>query len=208
MTCLVKVCGLTYAATVEAAVAAGADALGFVFAESVRQVTPRNAAFIAARVPERVLRVAVMMHPTVAEWEEVQTIFCPNVLQTDAEDYDYLDVPDEVARWPVLREGKARANADLPATFVYEGATSGQGQAVDWRAARDLAKRARLILAGGLRSENVAEAIRQVGPFGVDVSSGVESSPGRKDPDMIRAFIETVRATPNPGGELRGGQQS
>jgi phosphoribosylanthranilate isomerase len=198
MSCLIKICGLKYAATVQAAVEAGADAVGFVFAESVRQVTPRHAAFIAARVPVEVLRVAVMRHPTASEWEEVQTIFCPDVLQTDAQDFEHLDVPDDVSRWPVIREGSVSASDRLPDTFVYEGRHSGQGETVDWGIAKGLAEHARLILGGGLNRDNVAEAIRQVGPYGVDVSSGVESSPGEKDPDMVCAFIETVRATPNP----------
>lgn len=198
MSCLVKICGLKYAATVSAAVEAGTDAVGFVFAKSVRQVTTRHAAFIASNVPEHIQRVAVMMHPSAEEWQEVQTIFCPDVLQTDAEDFRYLDVPDDITKWPVIREGRLPGNGELPDTFVYEGATSGQGETVDWSTAGRLAERANLILAGGLNCENVADAIRQVGPFGVDVSSAVESSPGEKDPDMIRAFIEIVRTTPNP----------
>lgn len=199
MSCLIKICGLKHAASVEAAVEAGADAVGFVFAKSVRRVTARHATFIAANVPEHILRVAVMQHPSVEEWEEVQTIFCPDILQTDAEDFRYLEVPDDITRWPVIREGEVPGNGDLPGTFVYEGVESGQGEAVDWNTAARLAERARLILAGGLSSENVADAIRQVGPFGVDVSSAVESSPGAKDPDMIRAFIEAVRTTGNKG---------
>jgi phosphoribosylanthranilate isomerase len=199
VSCVVKICGLKYAATVEAAIEAGADAVGFVFAESSRQVTARHAAFIAANVPEHVLRVAVMLHPTPEEWEEVQTIFCPDVLQTDADDFRYLDVGDDVERWPVIREGEAPKVEQLPATFVYEGKASGKGEIVDWSIAADLAKRSRLVLAGGLSQKNVAEAIREVGPYGVDVSSGVETSPGEKDPELIRAFLETVRATPNPG---------
>ncbi len=198
MTCLVKICGLKHIATVDIAVKAGADAVGFVFAESVRQVTVRHAAFIAANVPEHVLRVAVMLHPSAEEWEEVQTIFCPDVLQTDAEDFERLDVPDDIARWPVIREGSEPGEDSLPNTFVYEGKTSGQGETVDWTTASAYAKRAKLILAGGLDRDNVADAIRRVAPFGVDVSSAVESSPGEKDPDLIRAFIEIVRATPNP----------
>jgi len=198
LSCLVKICGLKHIATVDAAVVAGADAVGFVFAESVRQVTARHAAFIAANVPEHVLRVAVMLHPTTEEWEEVQTIFCPDVLQTDATDFANLDVPDDIRRWPVIREGSAPGADELPNTFVYEGMTSGKGETVAWSAASELSKRAELILGGGLSRENVADAIRQVGPYGVDVSSGVESSPGEKDPDMIRTFIETVKATPNP----------
>ena len=199
MSCLIKICGLKHAASVEAAVEAGADAVGFVFAKSVRRVTARHATFIAANVPEHILRVAVMRHPRVEEWEEVQTIFCPDILQTDAEDFRYLEVPDDITRWPVIREGEIPGHADLPDTFVYEGIESGQGETVDWNTAARLAERARLILAGGLSSENVADAIRQVGPFGVDVSSAVESSPGAKDPDMIRAFIEAVRITGNKG---------
>ena len=198
MSCLVKICGLKYAATVDAAVEAGADAVGFVFAKSVRQVTARHAAFIAANVPAHVLRVAVMMHPSADEWEEVQAIFCPDVLQTDAKDFLELDVPDDITAWPVVREGTVAGNGDLPNTFVYEGKTSGRGETVDWSIAAGLAARSQLILAGGLSQENVAEAIRQVGPYGVDVSSAVESSPGEKDPELIRAFIDTVRTTPNP----------
>jgi phosphoribosylanthranilate isomerase len=86
----------------------------------------------------------------------------------------------------------------LPNTFVYEGKTSGKGETVDWSFAAGLAVRSQLILGGGLSRHNVAEAIRRVGPYGVDVSSAVETSPGEKDPDLIRAFIESVRATPNP----------
>jgi phosphoribosylanthranilate isomerase len=198
MSCLVKICGLRHIAMVNVAVEAGADAVGFVFAESVRQVTARHAAFIAANVPEQVLRVAVMLHPSAEEWDEVQAIFCPDVLQTDAADFDRLDVPDDIARWPVIREGEVTAEEELPKTFVYEGKTSGQGETVDWSTARKLAERAQLILAGGLSQDNVAEAIRQVGPYGVDVSSAVESAPGEKDPDLIRDFVQTVRATPDP----------
>ncbi len=198
MSCLVKICGLKHVATVDVAVQAGADAVGFVFAKSVRQVTARHAAFIAANVPENVLRVAVMMHPTAEEWEEVQTIFCPDVLQTDAEDFENLDVPDDIRQWPVIREGTISEDGELPNTFIYEGKTSGQGETVDWSLAAGLALRSQLILGGGLSQDNVAEAIRQVRPFGVDVSSAVESSPGDKDPDLIHAFINTVRATPNP----------
>lgn len=205
MSCLIKICGLKYAASVDAAVEAGADAVGFVFAKSVRQVTVPHATFIAANVPEHILRVAVMKHPSVEEWEEVQTIFCPDILQTDAEDFRYLEVRDDITKWPVIREGKVPGNGDLPGTFVYEGLASGQGATVDWSIAGKLAERARLILAGGLGPENVADAIRQVRPFGVDVSSAVESAPGVKDPDLIRAFIEAVRATPNPGSNQSQG---
>ena len=198
MSCLVKICGLKHIATVDVAVQAGADAVGFVFAKSPRQVTARHAAFIAANVPEHVLRVAVMLHPYAEEWEEVQSIFCPDVLQTDADDFDQLDVPDDIRKWPVIREGSSPGIDELPNTFVYEGRTSGQGETVDWSTACELAARAEMILGGGLSQDNVADAIRQVGPLGVDVSSAVESSPGEKDPDLIRAFIESVRATPNP----------
>lgn len=189
---LVKICGLRHASSVAAAVAAGADALGFVFASSVREVSARQAALIASNVPRHVLRVAVMQHPEVERWREVETIFCPDVLQTDAADFDYLDVSPDIERWPVLREGAA-SPAEMPQTFVYEGPTSGRGDRADWQVAASLARKGKLILAGGLDCNNVAEAIEQVEPYGVDVSSAVESSPGIKDPELMRAFVKAVR---------------
>jgi len=199
MKCLVKICGLSHAESVKAAVAAGADALGFVFAESPREVSARHAALIASSVPRNILRVAVMLHPSIERWREVETIFCPDVLQTDARDFDYLDVPPDIARWPVVREGTPD-DRQLPDPFVYEAATSGRGEPVDWRIAADLAKKGRMILAGGLNSDNVATAIARVQPYGVDVSSSVESAPGVKDPELIHAFVAAARAAGSASG--------
>jgi len=189
----VKICGLGDAATVAAAVEAGADAVGFVFAESVRRVTPVRARAAAEGVPPGVRRVAVMRHPTNAEWQAVLETFRPDVLQTDAGDFAAIDVPPDVERWPVFRQG-AVADADVPdGTYVYEGADSGTGETVDWSQAAKVARRGRMVLAGGLAPGNVGAAIAAVGPYGVDVSSGVEAEPGRKDVALIRAFIGAVR---------------
>ena len=191
MSLLVKICGLSEAAHVIAATEAGADALGFVFAASPRQVTPEHARTISEDVSSRLKRVAVMLHPSNEEWLRVLKLFSPDVLQTDAEDFDSLDVPMSVECWPVHREGGSQP-AD--GTFVYEGRKSGQGETVDWSAAAALAKTGQMILAGGLAPGNVAKAIETVQPFGVDVSSGVEAAPGEKDPDLVREFISAVRA--------------
>ncbi len=196
---LVKICGLTHNSSVDAAVAAGADAVGFVFSDSARKVTARHAAFIANRVPRNVLRVAVMCHPTLELWREVETIFCPDVLQTDVVDFEYLEVPPDIVRWPVVREGTLPAPHVLQDVFVYEGASSGRGEKVDWQIAANIAKKGRMILAGGLDSNNVVAALRTVAPYGVDVSSAVESAPGVKDPDLIHAFVAAVRATEDFG---------
>ena len=194
---LVKICGLGSAEQVQAAVDAGADAVGFVFAESVRRVTPEQAARYAADVPHRIRRVAVMLHPTNAAWQEVLQGFAPDVLQTDVEDFDDLDVPDSVECWPVYREGNKVTDTSVRVTdtvFLYEGAKSGQGETVDWGKAAVLARRGNMILAGGLSAENVAEAVMTVKPYGVDVSSAVESAPGQKDARLIVQFIEAARA--------------
>jgi len=191
---LVKICGLSEVVTLRVAIDAGADAVGFVFARSVRQVTPALAAELAAEVPENVARVAVMLHPTVDEWQEVREVFQPDVLQTDLADFSYLEVPQEIVRWPVVREGAAPANDTWPELFVYEGGASGQGQTVDWQLAAQHANSGRMVLAGGLDDRNVSDAIRAVQPYGVDVSSGVEVAPGQKDVGKIRAFIEAAHA--------------
>ena len=192
MSVFVKICGLRKPEHVRAAVDAGADAVGFVFAESVRRVTPAQAAAISANVPLTVKRVAVMLHPTNDEWQEVLRDFAPDVLQTDAEDFTALDVPDSIECWPVVREGTSLAESRT--TYIYEGRKSGQGETVDWSRAAAIAIEGSMILAGGLAAANVAEAIATVRPFGVDVSSAVESAPGQKDIRLIREFVSAAKA--------------
>lgn len=193
MTTFVKICGLRDEATVAAAVEAGADAVGFVFADSPRQVSVDEARRAARSIPGSVRRVAVMRHPSSAEWAAVMEGFEPDVLQTDAEDFAGLDVPSYIAPWPVIREGTSAATGPVPQEFVYEGPVSGSGEAVDWKNAASLARKGRMVLAGGLDASNVGEAIRAARPWGVDVSSGVESAPGKKDVEKIRQFIGAVR---------------
>ncbi len=204
MTIFIKICGLTDTVAVQAAVDAGADAVGFVFAESSRRVTPQHAAVISAMVPQQIKRVAVMLHPANDEWAQVAEVFQPDVLQTDVADFASLDVAANIERWPVFREGLASTAEALPQMFVYEGQKSGRGEKVDWAIAANLAKRGRMILAGGLSVGNVAAAIREVAPFGVDVSSAVESQPGKKDPAKIQAFVAAARISGNLEEESTG----
>lgn len=194
MSVFVKICGLRDAATVDAAVAAGAGAVGFVFAASPREVSVEQAVAAAAGIPDNVSKVAVMRHPTPEAWAAVRDGFVPDVLQTDAEDFAGLDVPAGVAKWPVFREGGQVVPHDAKDTFVYEGPASGAGETVNWEQAAALAGNRRMILAGGLDHRNVRRAILTVRPWGVDVSSGVESAPGQKDVSRIREFIGAVRA--------------
>ena len=195
MSVFVKICGLTHADDVAAALEAGADALGFVFAESKRRVTPEHALSICEDVPDDVLRVAVMLHPSDEEWQAVATIFAPDVLQTDAEDYASIEVPPSVRRWPVYRQGGAPMPEPAPAEYVYEGARSGQGETVDWQLAAEIATTNRMILAGGLGPANVGEAIAAVRPWGVDASSSLEREPGRKDPGKMAAYVAAAKST-------------
>ena len=195
----VKICGLTNELHVQVAVEGGADAVGFVFADSVRRVEPLQAARIASLVPETVKRVAVMLHPSNEEWQAVLRDFAPDVLQTDAADFESLEVPASVECWPVYREGNKvtdtfRAALKVSVTYLYEGARSGSGETVDWSQAAELARTGNMILAGGLSVTNVAEAISIVRPFGVDVSSAVETAPGEKDSQLIREFISAAKA--------------
>jgi phosphoribosylanthranilate isomerase len=192
MSIVVKICGFRSEEHIRAAVKAGADAVGFVFAESSRQISPAEARAISLDLPSHIRRVAVMHHPSNDEWQDVLQVFSPDVLQTDAEDFASLKVPESVERWPVYREGGAEPESRGP--YVFEGQKSGQGQTVDWSRAARFAESGQMILAGGLAADNVAEAIRIVRPFGVDVSSAVESSPGQKDKQMISEFVSAVRA--------------
>lgn len=197
MPVFVKICGLRTVDAVDAAVASGVDAIGFVFAESPRRIPVAQAAKLASRMPESVLRVAVMHHPSQAEWAEVESGLAPDWLQTDAGDFDALEIGTRVIRLPVYRDNAA-LDADALAReqrIVFEAPKSGAGQRADWDRARRFAKQTELVLAGGLDADNVRSAILQVRPWGVDVSSGVERSRGEKDPERIVAFIEAVKRT-------------
>jgi phosphoribosylanthranilate isomerase len=189
----IKICGLTTAEAVSAALEARVDAIGFVFSDSVRRVTPAQAARLAEGTPARVLRVAVTRHPAQALIDEVLAEFRPDVLQTDVADFPRLRLPAGLARLPVLR-GAPPADALVPPRLLFEGADSGSGQLSDWQAAASLARRTELILAGGLSAANVGAALAAVAPFGVDVSSGVESRPGLKNPAEIARFVLAARA--------------
>ncbi len=192
MSLMIKICGLKNADDVRAATNAGANAVGFVFAESVRRVTPDQASEACRDLSPTVRRVAVMKHPPQSLVDEVVDVFAPDVVQTDVEDFDTISVPGDIETWPVFRQGVTEPRDQE--TFLYEGRVSGSGETVDWQLARQHTGAGNMILAGGLDPDNVAESIRQVRPFGVDVSSGVELAPGVKDQDRIQAFIRAARA--------------
>lgn len=193
MSLLVKICGVTTEEAVNAAIAAGADALGFVFhGPSPRSIEPVRAAALAAALPPSILRVAVTLHPSQALVDRVLAEFEPDVWQSDADDFMGLVLPPTIARWPVWRSGNT--SSAPPPRLLFEAAVSGAGTKADWSAAAALARRCGLILGGGLDAANVGAAIAAVRPYGVDVSSGVERAPGSKDPALIRAFIEAARA--------------
>jgi phosphoribosylanthranilate isomerase len=193
MSLWIKICGMTTPEAVEASVAAGVDAIGFVFAESVRQVTPARAASLAAAARGRVVCAAVTRHPTQQAIDEIIAIFQPDLLQTDAEDLRGLRLPQQLPLLPVFRRwgGDER---QLPSRLLFEGLTSGSGMPADWVTAQQLAGKSELILAGGLSAANVATAVAAVNPFGVDVSSGVEERPGVKSQDRINSFVSAARS--------------
>ena len=188
----IKICGLTTPDAVAAALDAGADAIGFVFARSVRQVSSDVARRLAAPARGRVRCVAVTRHPTQQDIDDIVSIFKPDVLQTDSADLPSLRLPAQLELLPVLR-GVGDESDTLPPRLLFEGITSGAGVPCDWTAARRVARRAELVLAGGLNPANVAAAIEAVQPFGVDVSTGVEVRPGVKSPVEIANFVRAAR---------------
>jgi phosphoribosylanthranilate isomerase len=189
----IKICGITDEAAVAAALQAGAEAIGFVFSPSPRQIPPLLAARLAAPARGRALCIAVTRHPKQPLLDEIIRDFKPDGWQTDIGDLGILRVPRQLPILPVLRSGSLALESP-PRRFLFEGAVSGQGVTSDWTAAARLARESQLILAGGLRADNVAAAISSVQPFGVDVSSGVEAQPGKKSPALIAAFVAAARA--------------
>lgn len=190
----IKICGLRSREAIEAATTAGTDAIGFVFhAGSPRNLTPAEARGLQDAVPPGVERVAVFLHPSQALLDAVIDAIRPDLVQADATNLASLRLPRTQRVLAVVRDG-ARLPEPLPDRLLLEGGRSGAGERADWASAARVARRTRLVLAGGLDTANVAGAIRMVRPFGVDVSSGVESARGVKDPDLIREFIGVARA--------------
>lgn len=191
----IKICGLTSVDAVSAALDCGVDAIGFVFApKSVRYVTPEQALELAAPARGRAHCVAVTRHPSQMDIDRVISIFKPDLLQTDAADFQSLQLPEQLAQLPVYRESPLGLLVPTPRRILFEGAISGAGTLADWTVARKVARRTELVLAGGLNAGNVTTAIEAVRPFGVDVSSGVEVWPGMKSPVEIENFVRAARS--------------
>ncbi len=199
---LVKICGITRADDAEAAVAAGAGALGFIFwPNSPRFVDPYRARSIVSRLPPVVVPVGVFVNQPPAYVKGVAALVGLGAVQLHGdEDPAYL----AGIRSPVIKSvstGKDARNDGLdawsPRTMllidVHDPVSrGGTGRTIDWTAAAAIARRRPALLAGGLTPDNVAEAVAHVQPFGIDVSSGVERSPGLKDHARIRALFEAV----------------
>ena len=188
----VKICGVTTEEAMDAAVSAGADAIGFVFhAESPRNLAPRRAATLARGLPRGVLCVAVTLQPKQALVDRILEELTPDIWQSDAADFASLRIPASIERWPVLRQWTA--GSKRPGRVLFESPSSGGGSRADWSTASVMARTSELILGGGLDASNVGDAIAAVRPFGVEVSSGVERAPGVKDAQRIREFVVAAR---------------
>ncbi len=207
----VKICGLNSEAAFDAAVAAGADWVGFVFfPPSPRFITPARAAALSARSPAGPPRVGLFVNPTEAAIAEALETVPLDVLQI----YGAVDPAALRARFgrTIWRATGVSVAADLPREMADadallieakppKDATRPGGNALpfDWGIMRGWTAPGPWLLAGGLTEQNVAEAIRLTSAPAVDVSSGVESAPGVKDPDLIRAFVAAVRRlSPSP----------
>lgn len=197
-----KVCGITTCEALHAARESGADAVGFVFADSPRQIAKEDARALCSKVGPLMSVAAVFRHTNVKVIEDIVAVVRPDLIQTEpTEDVIHYIRQTGHALLPVLHDdGTADAQLDtlVAAGIPYRGVIleasgrGGRGRAPDWNVAVRIAHRTHLVLAGGLTPENVGEAIRHVRPYAVDVSSGVESEPGRKDPKLIEAFLHAV----------------
>jgi phosphoribosylanthranilate isomerase len=201
----VKICGITNEDDALFAVAMGADAVGFVFAPSPRQVSAQLVYDITRRLPPEILTVGVFRneHPT-------RVIELANASGVKAVQLHGRETPEQTmqvagsVRYVIKAFGAdspdvARADQFGTDMVLLDAPSPGSGRVFDWRLAAEVPDGLRLILAGGLDADNVSDAIEAVEPWGVDVSSGVEAEPGKKDPSKVRRFIANARAAaPTP----------
>ena len=199
---LVKICGITRLTDARHAVACGVDALGFVFwPKSPRYIAPERAVEIIAALPASVTTVGVFVNESVDGIRAIVDGTGIGVVQLHGDETpDYASALGRpVWRAFTVERAEAMSSAWPPDTTVLLDASDpvrrgGTGVKVDWRRAAGIARAHRIVLAGGLTPENVVEAIETVRPFGVDVSSGVEDSPGVKNVDKIERFLTGARS--------------
>jgi phosphoribosylanthranilate isomerase len=201
----VKICGITDRAGLDAAIGAGADAIGFVLAPSPRQLGIAEAAALSAATPPFVSRVLVLREPSAELVRVALETLRPDAVQLEVEDLQRVPVAERGRVLPVFHDDEtlsARLDAWLASgagktsgVHLEGPGRGGRGVGVDRTRAAAAARRANLVLAGGLTPQNVGDAVREVRPHAVDVSSGVESAPGRKDPERVRAFVAAARET-------------
>ena len=209
----VKVCGITTEEDALLAVAMGADAVGFVFAPSPRQIAPQKAADIAKRLPTEIVTVGVFRDETRERVVDIAHTARLRAVQLHGHESSAdshwirqrvrLIIKAFAAGDPQLEDADEYA-ADA---FLVDSVTPGSGVVFDWSLAEGAPSNRRIILAGGLTPDNVADAVRTVRPWGVDVSTGVESSPGRKDALKIRAFVEAAKAAEPPPPPEQGDRE-
>jgi phosphoribosylanthranilate isomerase len=200
----VKICGVTSEEDALLAVAMGAEAVGFVFAPSPRQIAPQKAADIVKRLPTEIVTVGVFRDET--RQRVVDTVHHTGLR---AAQLHGRETPGD-SHWirqrvPLVIKAFAAGDPGLDVAddfgadaILVDSAAPGSGDVFDWSLAEGAPSNRRVILAGGLTPANVADAIRVVRPWGVDVASGVESSPGHKDARKMRAFVEAAKAAEPP----------
>ncbi len=197
----VKICGLTTPDDAVAAAGAGADALGLNFSTfSRRHITVEQARDIVAAVPAGVLLVGVFRDHLAREVIEI--VEQTGVHAAQLHGSESAETSRQVhASVPILIRALAAGDPQLAEidahgadVVLLDAPTPGAGVPFDWTLVGDLTARHRVLLAGGLRPENVADAVTAVRPWGVDAASGVESSPGRKDADAVRRFVTAAKA--------------
>lgn len=199
----VKICGTTSEADALLAVAMGADAVGFIFAPSPRQIAPGVASDIAKRLPPEVMTVGVFRDEAPARVVEIVNGVGLRAAQLHghetAEQARWVRerVPFVIQVFPAGAPAVARAAEYGVDVVMLDAPRPGSGQVFDWALA-EVPDSLRLMLAGGLTPDNVADAIARVRPWGVDVVTGVEKSPGVKDPVKVRAFVAAAKATEEP----------
>lgn len=206
----IKICGITNEDDALLAIALGADAIGFVFAPSVRQINAQKVFDITRRLPPEILTVGVFRdeHPKrVIELVHASGVKAAQLHGHERPD-DVLAVAQHVRT--VIKGvtagsvDAARAHEFHTPYVLVDAPAPGSGKVFDWHLAAEVPVTVNVILAGGLNPDNVAAGVAQVNPWGVDVSSGVESEPGKKDALLLKRFIEAARAAepaPFEGGE-------